>query len=110
MGLVPNPVTYYQNLSHLLSNPVTPCTRLCHTLYQLFFTPYNRLCHTLYPTLPYLTKPCHILYQTLSHYVPDPANTLYSERGAGRSPAPREFSLNAVYTLSNTFLRSLVGY
>ena len=30
------------------------------------------------------------MYQTLSHLVPDPANTLYSERGAGRSLAPRE--------------------
>ena len=78
------------------TDPVTPCTRLCHTLYKTLshlvpdfvklytriVTPCTRLCHTLYQTLSHLVPgfvkpytrivtPCtrhtgHTLYQTLS--------------------------------------------
>ena len=41
---------------------ITPCTRLCHTLYQT-------LSHNVPDFVSSFTKPCHTMYQTLSHLV-----------------------------------------
>ena len=81
--------------SRLVPEPGTPCTKLCHTMYQALGhlvpdpgTPCTKLCHTLYQTLRHLvpdpvtpcTRPLDTLYQTLAHLVPDlvtPSTKLY---------------------------------
>ena len=62
-------------LSHLVQNTVTPCTRLCHTLYQTlshlvpdFVIPCTKPCHNMFQTFSHL--PCHTC-DTLLHLVPD---------------------------------------
>ena len=68
-------------LSHLVHNPVTPCTRLCHTLYQTLsylvpnpVTTCSRLFHT--SPVTHVTL-CCTLYQTLSHLVPNTVSLLH---------------------------------
>ena len=56
--------TFYQTLSHLVTDFITRFTRLCHTLYQT-------LSHLLPDFVTPFSKPCHTLCHTLSHLVPD---------------------------------------
>ena len=103
---------FYQTLSHLVPNPVTPCAILCHSLYQTlsqlvpdFVTPCIKPCNTIPGFVTHIseflkpcTKPCHTFYQTLSHLVPNPVtpctricHTLYQKLPTPCTGTPEDF-------------------